>query len=144
GLCLMVSVPRPPACRAGASRRHTEARHPPGVRVWSRESLSPARVGTVGGQYLDVCCCDVRGSAHGLVGSVLPSTVWTLASGAAPCRFGCDPRPRRLSTEQGVRDSASGHRGTGALAAEGREPTPGHRSSAAKSRLSERKLKFKR
>ena len=100
-----------------------------------REPPPPAGVGAVGGQCLDLCGGHVGGRGHGLLGSVLPSDVWALASGAAARGFFRDPRAGRATAEKGVGDGAFAQGCAGASASEGRHNTPSQQPSTAESRL---------
>ena len=71
-----------------------------------REPPSPARVGALGRQCLGVCGRHDGGGGHGLLGSVLPSDLWALASAAAAGAFFRNPRAGRDIAEKGVGDGA--------------------------------------
>src|SRR5262249_19525566 len=87
------------------------------------------------GNVLDLCGGHVGGRGHGLLGSVLPSDVWALASGAAAHGFFRDPRAGRPTAEKGVGDGAFAHGCAGASASERPQNTPSQGPSTVESCL---------
>jgi hypothetical protein len=142
GLCPVVSVPRPLAGRTEAPGGQAEAWDTPRVRVWRREPPPPTGVGAVGGQRLSVWDRHLGSGGDRLLGAVLPSDVWALASRAAAGAFFRSPRAGRPMAKKGGSDGTCAHGRAGASSSEGCQHSPVRQPSTAKSRLSYRKLKL--